>query len=513
MPSTHPWQLHCDWLWDRCGSGNAPKEPRIWIAGCGTFEPYAFGLANPRAEILATDISRRSLAIAQRRCQLHGVRNTRMAPCDLEHPETWPKGQFDLIECYGVLMNLSDPEATLRELGKRLTSRGVLRIMVYPWFSRARIFQIQRLARLCGLHANDQSHPGQLRSLMRSLPRAHPLRWAFNNYRDSRNDAGVVDAFLHAGDRGFTGWQLGSLIEGAGLQPAYWFHRPWAQPDQMADRLGLPQATQSLTLSYLDLWQELRQNYVVCLRRQDADPRQAGTERPHPGFTSAHGSVRRALSLKRLRLLGGRVPSRTDEGSVVLKASQARALASNPNRLDEPTRQRLREAGLLLGGTDEPPRLESHSDFAGQSEFLADTSALRVGRQAPNPLYGHLFAAWELDRRHPELGLGDVDAQVKRWQPWADPLEQRPVQFGLTPYGTYQQCRQSISDHLEREDLPVAESWAGVRLRDDARKLEQVRTLLADRNLQPPDPGRAALRELWMLLWGHEQLFCRLMPA
>ena len=198
---------------------------------------------------------------------------------------------------------------------------------------------------------------------------------------------------------------------------------------------------------------------------------------------------------------------------MVLKASQARALASNPNRLDEPTRQRLREAGLLLGGTDEPPRLESHSDFAGQSEFLADTSALRVGRQAPNPLYGHLFAAWELDRRHPELGLGDVDAQVKRWQPWADPLEQRPVQFGLTPYGTYQQCRQSISDHLEREDLPVAESWAGVRLRDDARKLEQVRTLLADRNLQPPDPGRAALRELWMLLWGHEQLFCRLMPA
>ena len=54
LPSTHPFELNAAWLWDRCGSGPAPAKPRIWIAGCGTFQPYAFAVANPTAEIVAT---------------------------------------------------------------------------------------------------------------------------------------------------------------------------------------------------------------------------------------------------------------------------------------------------------------------------------------------------------------------------------------------------------------------------------------------------------------------------
>ena len=42
LPSTHPWELHVDWLWDRCSSGPAPANPRVWIAGCGTPDPSWF---------------------------------------------------------------------------------------------------------------------------------------------------------------------------------------------------------------------------------------------------------------------------------------------------------------------------------------------------------------------------------------------------------------------------------------------------------------------------------------
>ena len=49
LPSTHPFELHVDWLWYRAGSGPAPSRPRIWIAGCGTFQPYALAVANPHA--------------------------------------------------------------------------------------------------------------------------------------------------------------------------------------------------------------------------------------------------------------------------------------------------------------------------------------------------------------------------------------------------------------------------------------------------------------------------------
>lgn len=501
LPSTHPFELHVAWLWDRSGSGAAPRNPRIWIAGCGTFQPYVFGLANPEAEIVATDLSEPSLRIAERRCRWHGIKNVAFAPVDLADESTWPDGEFDLIECYGVLMNLADPLRALRGLASRLTARGVLRLMVYPQWSRARVFQVQRLARLLGLHAGDRGHPAALRAVIKSLPRAHPLRWAFTTYADSSNDAGVVDGFLHAGDRGFSAFELGGLLRAAELAPAFWFHRPWAQPDMMAERLGFAARSQSFVLNYLDLWQELRGNFVVCARRADAPPREIADEAPHPLFLDG-GALRHRLRLSRLRWLGGRVPTRTGDGQVVLRPRDARALRRE-NGLE-----RLRDTGLVLGGRDHAPRLPAHEDFAGEAGLLRDAAALRVGRRAPNPLYAHLFAAFELASRHPELGLPDVESQVGTWLPWADPLEEPPIAFGLTPYGTYTRLRQNVTEHLERGELPVAPHYGAVRLRSDEAELARVRAFVASHaDLPVGNLAPAELRELWVLLFGADSLF------
>ncbi|MBK8101089.1 MAG: methyltransferase domain-containing protein [Planctomycetes bacterium] len=510
VPSTHPWQLHTAWLWDRSGSGVAPERPRIWIAGCGTFQPYVFGLANPRADILATDLSERSLQIARRRCALRRMRHVRFSGCDLTAPSTWPDGTFDLIECYGVLMNLPDPTATLRALGERLTPGGVLRVMVYPHWSRARVFQIQRLARLLGLHAGERSHPALLRSLICRLPKNHPLRWAFANYGDSKNAAGVVDAFLHAGDRGFTGWQLGEMLAAAGVRPAFWFHRPWAQPGVMAERLHLQGKSQSFVLGYLDLWQELRGNFVVCLRRDDAPPPIRNDERAHPWFASPQAGLRHRLRLLALRTFGGRIPDRTGDESLRLRGADARAMTAQLDDIDPGARARLREAGLLLGTDAWATEQPAHAHLAGESEFVAAMAAVRVGRRAPNPLYAHLFAALEFDRRCPAAGLPDLDAQMGHWLPWADPLEQRPIHFGLTPFRTCSQLRVNVQDHLQRDELPVAASWNDVRLRQDAAALAQVRAFVRANDLPAGALPEAALRELWPLLFGQDSLFLTL---
>ena len=502
LPSTHPFELHAAWLWDRCGSGPAPPRPRIWIAGCGTFQPYAFAVANPKAEIVATDLSEPSLRIARRRCAVHRQKHVAFAPVDLADKATWPEGQFDVIECYGVLMNLADPLAALRGLRERLTPRGVLRLMVYPHWSRQRVFQLQRLARLLGLTATERHHPALLREFVRGLPKAHPLRWAFTTYADSRNDAGVVDGFLHAGDRGFTGWQLGALLRDAGLVPGHWFHRPWGQPDVMAERLDLLDRDQSFVLGYLDLWQELRSNFVVCARRADAPPREVQPEAPHPLFAGGDHALRHRLRLSRLRALGGRVPARTQDGDVVLRAVDARALGRGV------ATGALHDKGLVLGGRDHGPKLAVHADFAREHEFVRHAASLRVGRRAPNPLYAPLFAAFELAARHPELRLPELEGQLGRWLPWADPLEQRPIRFGLTPYGTCQRYRQNVLEHLARGELPVAASWDEVKLRDDAGWLGRARALLRDHADLPAlarTPGE--LRELAVLLFAHDTLF------
>ncbi|MBM3974175.1 MAG: class I SAM-dependent methyltransferase [Planctomycetes bacterium] len=507
LPSTHPFELHASWLWDRAGSGPAPTKPRVWIAGCGTFRPYTFAVANPHAEIVAGDLSEPSLAVARRRCTVHGVRNVAFAPLDLDDPSTWPEGRFDVIECYGALTNCADPLATLRSLRARLTPGGVLRLMVYPHWSRQRVFQLQRVARLLGFTAAERSHPARFRAFVKRLPAAHPLRYAFTTYADSRNDTGVVDAFLHGGDRGFTGWQLGALLRDADMTPAFWFHRPWAQPDAMSERLSLRDRSQSEVLAYLDLWQELRGNFVVLARANDAPPRIVQEPTPHPRFYGDDDGLRHRLRLLRLGLVGGTLPSRTGYAAVKLAAADVRALRAG----DAP--ERLRASGLVLGG-DHGSRLPTHADWPGEPAFLAHAAGLRTGRRAPNPLYAHLFAAFELAQRCPELRLPDLDGQMGRWLPWADPLEGRPVRFGLTPYGTLQRFRQSVADHLARADLGAAASYADVRLRDDAATLQRVRSLLAAGG-EAPAIARddATLRELAVLLLGHDTLFLSLTPA
>lgn len=501
LPSTHPWELHVDWLWDRCGSGPAPQRPRVWIAGCGTFQPYAFAVANPHAEIVATDLSGPSLAIARRRCALHGKRRVRFAPVDLADESTWPDGEFDLIECYGVLMNLADPAAALAGLRRRLTPRGVLRVMVYPQHSRQRVFQVQRLAALLGLHAGDRRHPGALRRFVSGLPKHHPLRFAFTTYADSRNDAGVVDGFLHAGDRGFTATQLVGLLQGARLQPAFWFHRPWAQPDRMAERLGFSDRAQNFVLDYLDLWQELRSNFVVCARRDDAPAREDQPPRPHPMFGGRAGSLRHRVRLERLRWLGGALPSRTEADDVVLRPAAARALRRGDGCADR---------RLGLGGAHGSD-LAPFAAFPAEASWLREATSLRAGPRAPNPLYAHIFAALELDRRQPELALPALDDQLARWAPWADPLEQRPLRFGLTPYATWHRHEAALRAHLERAPLPAVASYEDLRLRGDREALARVRRALGE---HPDLPRRtysdSALRELFVLLFTSDRLFVTL---
>lgn len=512
VDSTHPWQLHCASLWDRCGSGQAPARPRVWIAGCGTFQPYVFGVADPKAEILATDVSEPSLDRARLRCRLHGVKNVAFQPCDLEDPSTWPQGRFDLIECYGVLMNLKDPLSTLTALGERLTKGGVLRVMVYPHFSRTRIFQLQRVARLLGFHAGDRTHPRRFRALCRSLPRTHPLRWAFTSYADSRNDAGVVDAFLHAGDRGFTGWQLGALAEGAGLRPGCFVHRPWAQPDLARERLQLTDRAASTVLGYLDLWQQLRQNFVVAFVRDDRGPADPGPLRPHPTFASSNGSLRHALRLLRLRLFGGRVPTRTGDGDLVLRAREARELANAQPGSD--SLARLRDEGLWLGGEPrEPAPMRAHDPVPGEARFLASTTALRTGRRAPNPLYAHLFAALEADRSWPELALPSLDDQLRRWLPWTEPLGPERLADRLVPYAAISRHAAAFADHFARGPLEVAAGWHEVRLRDDASQLANARAFAREHGVPNEALDDATARELAATCFAHDDLFLTLLPA
>jgi hypothetical protein len=169
------------------------------------------------------------------------------------------------------------------------------------------------------------------------------------------------------------------------------------------------------------------------------------------------------------------------------------------------------ESPIALGGRDHGSLLRAHDDFAGEGAWLRAAAALRAGKRAPNPLYAHLFAAFECAERAPELGLPDHDTQLARWLPWADPLEHGTHAFGLTPYGTLRRLRVNVDEHLARTDLSEVAGYADVRLRGDTMALARVRELLAACPWLPrTELDDAALRELFVLLCTHDRLFVTL---
>ena len=90
-------------LWTRFNGVLPPENARrILIAGCGSFSPYPFSIANPDSELTALDLSASTLRRARLHCLLHGRRNIRYQCGDLLENAAAP-GVFGLIDAFGVL--------------------------------------------------------------------------------------------------------------------------------------------------------------------------------------------------------------------------------------------------------------------------------------------------------------------------------------------------------------------------------------------------------------------------
>jgi SAM-dependent methyltransferase len=138
---TWPGQLHQPerfniYLAQRLGHSDfAPLRPssvvRILVAGCGTGRHSHF-LARTvsDAAITAIDISRPSLAFAQRQKLSDNAQNVEYLEADLSQLAGWD-ARFDVIECAGVLHHLQSPEDGLRILLSLLKDDGLIMLALY----------------------------------------------------------------------------------------------------------------------------------------------------------------------------------------------------------------------------------------------------------------------------------------------------------------------------------------------------------------------------------------------
>lgn len=201
------------------------KGTRILIAGDGTGDAsinWAETLLGSDAEIVAIDLSATSINHAKQRLakrQLTNVTHHHLSILDLPASGL---GQFDVIECTGVLHHLPDPDAGLAALGAMLKDDGIMGLMVYAQYGRVGVYMLQDLFRRLMTPGMTRSEQLALaRGFLDNVPSTHWItvkNELFLGDIQWPDGSGIFDLLLHSTDRAYTVPQIYDWVEGAGLR-------------------------------------------------------------------------------------------------------------------------------------------------------------------------------------------------------------------------------------------------------------------------------------------------------
>ena len=217
-----------NWRWNWLNAynfctGQKPdkQDIRILDAGCGTGVSTEYlAHLNPKAEIVAVDLSPGALAVAKERCQRSRAERVAFHNLSLYDLEQIP-GSFELINCVGVLHHLPDPIAGIQALANKLAPGGLLHIFVYGELGRWEIKLMQQaIALLQGNQQGDYRDGVNVgRQIFAALPENNRIRqreqqrWSLENQRDEC----FADMYVHPQEIDYTVESLFELIDASGL--------------------------------------------------------------------------------------------------------------------------------------------------------------------------------------------------------------------------------------------------------------------------------------------------------
>ncbi|MEY2857631.1 MAG: hypothetical protein RLZZ74_1943 [Cyanobacteriota bacterium] len=245
------------WSWTAAYSFCTGMKPttqdiRILDAGCGTGSgtDYLIHL-NPAAAVTAIDLSEKALEVAEERCNRSGVIAKHAKPVqffNLKLEEaTQLEGEFDFINCVGVLHHLPEPDKGIQALAKKLKPGGILHIFVYAELGRGEIALMQKaIALLQGDQRGDYRDGVKVgREIFANLPENNRILqqdkklWSLENHRDES----FADMYVHPQEIDYNVETLFDLIEASGLDfvgfsnPKYWqLERLLGESDELMAR-------------------------------------------------------------------------------------------------------------------------------------------------------------------------------------------------------------------------------------------------------------------------------------
>ena len=201
------------------GARDWSRPLRVLVAGGGTGDALIqvaqqMADAGRVAEITYLDLSATARRVAEARAEVRGLKEIRFVTGSLL--DAADLGQFDYIDCCGVLHHLPDPAAGFRALLAALAPGGGMGFMVYAPYGRSGVYPLQEAF---GALLEGQPPEARLkaaRKLVGALPEGHPFRRNPNLGDHKDSDAGFYDLLLHSQDRAFDVAALVAMLEETG---------------------------------------------------------------------------------------------------------------------------------------------------------------------------------------------------------------------------------------------------------------------------------------------------------
>ncbi len=196
------------------------EKIRFLIAGGGTGDSAIYSaevLRDFNAEVVYLDMSSSSMAVAKKRAEIRQLDNITWIHNSLLELPDMDIGEFDYINCSGVLHHLESPVDGLKALKSVLKPDGAMGIMVYGLYGRTGIYQIQELMRKINSdEPNLQTKVDNTKTILGSLPNTNWYKRDENRWKtdvEGFGDIGIYDLFLHSQDRAYTVPQLYEWVE------------------------------------------------------------------------------------------------------------------------------------------------------------------------------------------------------------------------------------------------------------------------------------------------------------
>lgn len=215
---SHPLEMD-HFLW--AGQRDWSQPLRILVAGGGTGDALVqlaqiLTTARRKYEITYVDLSTASRVVAEKRIKARSLKSVKFVTGSLlDAPEM---GEFDYIDCCGVLHHLPEPLDGFRALSNALAPNGGIGLMVYAPYGRAGVYPLQEAFRqLYG----DLPPAEQLKAasdVFKRLPEGHVFKRNPHLTDHKTSAAGFYDLLLHSTDQAFTVDQLIDTMAAAGLK-------------------------------------------------------------------------------------------------------------------------------------------------------------------------------------------------------------------------------------------------------------------------------------------------------